>query len=121
MTFNLNKNINVDWGIEHPSYITSNLKVNLLDLSISWELFNILLPNYPKQHLVNIIKRLDSKNCILYISLGFWIDLHISCDSLIINHEQLHWSLFQGTLIGDYYYFDSNIFNRLCPVGPCLD
>ena len=28
LTFNLNKNLNVDWGIEHPSYITSNLKVN---------------------------------------------------------------------------------------------
>ena len=62
---NLNRNLEKDWGKDHQKYTKYNLKVDFLELSISWDKLNILAPVFPEGHFINSIKNIDSSNCIL--------------------------------------------------------
>ena len=54
---NLNRNLEKDLGKDHPKFIKYNLKVDFLELSISWDKFNILAHVFPAAHLINSIKK----------------------------------------------------------------
>ena len=114
---NLNRNLEKDWGKDHQQYIKYNLKVDLLELSISWDKFNILAPVFPEGHFINSIKNIDSSNCILEVSLALKIKLDAVCEEIRISFNSYDWELYQNINISKSHFIifghDRNIFEDL--------
>ena len=114
---NLNRNLEKDWGKDHQKYIKYNLKVDFLELSISWDKFNILAPVFPEGHFINSIKNIDSSNCILDVSLAFKIKLEAVCEEIRIGFDIYEWELYQNLNISKSHFilfrYDQNIFEDL--------
>ena len=114
---NLNRNLEKDWGKDHPKFIKYNLKVDFLELSISWDKFNILAPVFPEGHFINSIKNIDSSNCILEVSLALKIKLDVVCEEIMIGFDSYEWELYQNINISKSHFilfgYDRNIFEDL--------
>ena len=114
---NLNRNLEKDWGKDHQKYIKYNLKVDLLELSISWDKFNILAPVFPEGYFINSIKNIDSSNCILEVSLALKIKLDAVCEEIRISFNSYDWELYQNINISKSHFIifghDRNIFEDL--------
>ena len=114
---NLNRNLEKDWGKDHQKYIKYNLKVDFLELSISWDKFNILAPAFPEGHFINSIKNIDSSNCILEVSLALKIKLEAVCEEIRIGFDIYEWELYQNLNISKSHFiifgYDRNIFEDL--------
>ena len=114
---NLNRNLEKDWGKDHQQYIKYNLKVDLLELSISWDKFNILAPVFPEGHFINSIKNIDSSNCILEVSLALKIKLEAVCEEIRIGFDNYEWELYQNLNISKSHFilfeYGPNIFENL--------
>ena len=114
---NLNRNLEKDWGKDHQKYINYNLKVDFLELSISWDKLNILAPVFPEGHFINSIKNIDSSNCILDVSLAFKIKLEAVCEEIRIGFDIYEWELYQNLNISKSHFiifgYDRNIFEDL--------
>ena len=110
---NLNRNLEKDWGKDHQKYIKYNLKVDFLELSISWDKLNILAPVFPEGHFINSIKNIDSSNCILEVSLALKINLDVVCEEIRIGHDLYEWELYQNLNISKSHFilfgYDRNI------------
>ena len=114
---NLNRNLEKDWGKDHQKYIKYNLKVDFLELSISWDKLNILAPVFPEGHFINSIKNIDSSNCILEVSLALKIKLDAVCEEIRISFNSYDWELYQNINISKSHFiifgYDQNIFEDL--------
>ena len=114
---NLNRNLEKDWGKDHPKFIKYNLKVDFLELSISWDKLNILAPVFPEGHFINSIKNIDSSNCILEVSLALKIKLDAVCEEIRISFNSYDWELYQNLNISKSHFIifghDRNIFEDL--------
>ena len=114
---NLNRNLEKDWGKDHPKFIKYNLKVDFLELSISWDKLNILAPVFPEGHFINSIKNIDSSNCILEVSLALKIKLEAVCEEIRIGFDIYEWELYQNLNISKSHFiifgYDRNIFENL--------
>tara|TARA_Y100000782_G_scaffold26925_1_gene29934 strand:- start:153 stop:830 length:678 start_codon:yes stop_codon:yes gene_type:complete len=114
---NLNRNLEKDWGKDHPKFIKYNLKVDFLELSISWDKLNILAPVFPEGHFINSIKNIDSSNCILEVSLALKIKLEAVCEEIRIGFDIYEWELYQNLNISKSHFiifgYDRNIFEDL--------
>ena len=114
---NLNRNLEKDWGKDHPKFIKYNLKVDFLELSISWDKLNILAPVFPEGHFINSIKNIDSSNCILEVSLALKIKLDAVCEEISIGFDSYEWELYQNINISKSHFilfgYDRNIFEDL--------
>ena len=114
---NLNRNLEKDWGKDHPKFIKYNLKVDFLELSISWDKLNILAPVFPEGHFINSIKNIDSSNCILEVSLALKIKLEAVCEEIRIGFDIYEWELYQSLNISKSHFiifgYDRNIFEDL--------
>ena len=114
---NLNRNLEKDWGKDHPKFIKYNLKVDFLELSISWDKFNILAPVFPEGHFINSIKNIDSSNCIIEVSLALKIKLEAVCEEIRIGFDIYEWELYQNLNISKSHFIifghDRNIFEDL--------
>ena len=114
---NLNRNLGKDWGTDHQKYIKYNLKVDFLELSISWDKLNILAPVFPEGHFINSIKNIDSSNCILEVSLALKIKLDAVCEEIRIGFDIYEWELYQNLNISKSHFiifgYDRNIFEDL--------
>jgi len=114
---NLNRNLEKDWGKDHPKFIKYNLKVDFLELSISWDKLNILAPVFPEGHFINSIKNIDSSNCILEVSLALKIKLDAVCKEIRIGFDIYEWELYQNLNISKSHFiifgYDRNIFEDL--------
>ena len=114
---NLNRNLEKDWGKDHPKYIKYNPKVDFLELSISWDKLNILAPVFPEGHFINSIKNIDSSNCILEVSLALKIKLDAVCEEIRIGFDIYEWELYQNLNISKSHFiifgYDRNIFEDL--------
>ena len=114
---NLNRNLEKDWGKDHPKFIKYNLKVDFLELSISWDKLNILAPVFPEGHFINSIKNIDSSNCILEVSLALKIKLDAVCEEIRIGFDIYEWELYQNLNISKSHFiifgYDRNIFENL--------
>ena len=114
---NLNRNLEKDWGKDHQKYIKYNLKVDFLELSISWDKLNILAPVFPEGHFINSIKNIDSSNCILEVSLALKIKLDVVCEEIMIGFDSYEWELYQNINISKSHFilfgYDRNIFEDL--------
>ena len=114
---NLNDNLEKNWGEYHPKFTKDNLKVDLLDLSISWNKLNILAPVFREGHFINSLKNIDSSNCILEVSLAFKINLDAVCEEIRIGYDLFEWELYQNINISKSHFilfgYDRNIFEDL--------
>jgi len=114
---NLNHNIEKNWGEDHPKFTKNNLKVNFLELSISWIKLNILAPVFTEGHFINSIKNIDSSNCILEVSLVFKIKLDTVCEEIRIGFDNYEWELYQNLNISKSHFisfgYHRNIFEDL--------
>ena len=114
---NLNRNLEKDWGKDHPKFIKYNIKVDFLELSISWEKFNTVPPVFPEGHFINSIKNIDSSNCILEVSLALKIKLDVVCEEIRIGFDIYEWELYQNLNISKSHFiifgYDRNIFEDL--------
>ena len=114
---NLNRNLEKNWGKDHPKFIKYNLKVDFLELSISWDKFNILAPVFPEGHFINSIKNIDSSNCILEVSLALQIKLDAVCEEIRIGFDSYEWELYQNLNISKSHFilfeYGPNIFENL--------
>jgi len=114
LTENLNRNLEKNWGKDHPKFIKYNLKVDFLELSTSWDKFNILVPVLAQGHVINSIKNIDSSNCILEVSLALKINLDAVCEEIRIGFDLYEWELFQNLNISKSHFisfgYDRNIF-----------
>ena len=114
---NLNRNLEKDWGKDHPKFIKYNLKVDFLELSISWDKLNILAPVFPEGYFINSIKNIDSSNCILEVSLALKIKLDAVCEEIRIGFDSYEWELYQNINISKSHFilfgYDRNIFENL--------
>ena len=114
---NLNRNLEKDWGKDHPKFIKYNLKVDFLELSISWDKLNILAPVFPEGHFINSIKNIDSSNCILEVSLALKIKLDAVCKEIRIGFDIYEWELYQNLNISKSHFisfgYHRNIFEDL--------
>jgi len=114
---NLNRNLDRNWGNDHPIFIKYNLEVDFVGLFISWDKFNILTPVFSKGHFINSIKNIDSSNCILEVSLALKIKLNPECDEIRIGFDFYDWELYQNLNISKSHFIifedDRNIFEDL--------
>ena len=114
---NLNRNLEKDWGKDHPKFFKNNLKVDFLELSISWEKLNTVAPVFPEGHFINSIKNIDSSNCILEVSLALKIKLDVVCEEIMIGFDSYEWELYQNINISKSHFilfgYDRNIFEDL--------
>ena len=114
---NLNRNLEKDWGKDHPKFIKYNLKVDFLELSISWEKLNTVAPVFSEGHFINSIKNIDSSNCILEFSLALKIKLDVVCEEIMIGFDSYEWELYQNINISKSHFilfgYDRNIFEDL--------
>ena len=114
---NLNRNLEKDWGKDHQKYTKYNLKVDFLELSISWDKSNILAPVFPEGHFINSIKNIDSSNCILEVSLALKIKLDAVCKEIRIGFDIYEWELYQNLNISKSHFilfeYGPNIFENL--------
>ena len=117
MTEKLNRNLEKNWGKDHLKIIKNNLKVDFLELSISWFKFNILAPVFPKGHFINSIKSIDTSNCILELSLALKINLDAACEEIRIGFDLYEWELYRNLNISKSHFisfgYDRNIFEDL--------
>ena len=114
---NLNRNLEKNWGKDHPKFIKYNLKVDFLELSISWDKLNTEAPVFPEGHFINSIKNIDSSNCILEVSLAHKIKLDAVCDEIGIGFDSYEWELYQNINISKSHFilfgYARNIFEDL--------
>ena len=114
LSANMNHNLEKDWGKDHPKFIKYNLKVDFLELSISWDKLNILAPVFPEGHFINSIKNIDSSNCILEVSLTLKIKLDAVCEEIRIGFDSYEWELYQNLNISKSHFiiygYQQNIF-----------
>ena len=89
LTYNLNRNLNVDWGDNHPKFLKQGLNVDLLDLSVRWDYFNILFPNSETALILNALSNIQSSGCISKISLSLNYKIKIICNEIRTNLKKI--------------------------------
>ena len=85
LTYNLNQNLDVDWGENHPKFKKQNLNVDLLDLSVSWDYFNIVFHLDQGAHILNALSTIKSAGCISKIAFLMNIHIDINCNEISIE------------------------------------
>ena len=110
LTYNLNQNLDVDWGKNHPKFKKQNLNVDLLDLSVSWDYFNIVFPLAQGAHILNAITTIKSTSCISNITFSLNIHFDINCNEIRIEIKRNNWDKNEGLHISRSFFFERRVF-----------
>ena len=113
LTYNLNRNLDVDWGDSHPKFKKHNLNVDLLDLSVSWDYFNIFFPWNQGAHILNSLSTIKSAGCISNIAFSFSIHIDIKCNEIRIEMKRNDWDKNGGLYISRTFFSDRRLFDDL--------
>ena len=111
LTYNLNRNLDVDWGENHPKFKKQNLNVDLLDLSVSWDYFNIVFHLDQGAHILNALSTIKSTGCISNIAFSLNIHIDINCNEIMIEIKKNNWVKDGGLHISRNFYFERRIFD----------
>ena len=111
LTYNLNRNLDIDWGNDHPKFIKQNLNVDLLGMSISWDYFNIDFATSQGANILNAFSNIKSYDCISNIRLSLKIIIDINCNEIRINLKQNRWIKYGGLNISTTFFFVERVFN----------
>jgi len=113
LTYNLNRNLDVDWGDGHPKFKKQNLNVDLLDFSVSWDYFNIVFPWNQGAHILNALSTITSNGCISNIAFSFNIHIDIKCNEIRIEIKRNNWDKNGRLYISSTFFFDRRVFDDL--------
>jgi len=111
LTYNLNRNLNVDWGDDHPKFLKQRLNVDLLDLSVSWDYFNILFPKTETELILNALYNIQSSGCISKISLSLNFKINIFCNEIRIKLKKNKWTKYNKFHISRTFFFERRVFD----------
>ena len=111
LTYNLNRNLDVDWGDNNPKFKKQNLNVDLLDLSVSWDYFNIVFPLAQGAHILNALSTIESTVCISNIAFSFNIHIDINCNEIRIEIKRNNWAKIGGLHISRIFFFERRVFD----------
>ena len=111
LTYNLNQNLDVDWGGNHPKFKKQNLNVDLLDLSVSWDYFNIGFPLAQGAHILNALSTIKSTGCISNIAFSLNIHIDINCNEIRIEIKRNNWAKNGGLHISRTFFFERRVFD----------
>jgi len=111
LTYNLNRNLEVDWGNDHPEFKKQNLNVDLLGMSIRWDYFNIVFPSSQNTNLLNAFSSIKSSDCISNIRLSLKIIIDINCNQIRVSLKQNRWIKYGGLNISSSFFFVEKVFN----------
>ena len=113
LTNNLNRNLDVDWGDDNPKIIKQNMKVDLLDLSVKWDILDIVFANTQSSLILNSITRIQTNKCIAYISLLLNINIEMKCDEIRIDYEGNNWVKHGEMNISSTFFFERRVFDDI--------
>ena len=113
LTYILNRNLDVDWGDNHPKFKKQHLNVDLLDLSVSWDYFNIVFPLTQGAHILNALSTIKSTGCISNITLSLNIHIDINCNEIRIEIKRNKWTKQEGLHISRTFFFERTVFDDL--------
>jgi len=111
LTHNLNRNLEVDWGDNHPKFEKNKLKVDFLDLSVSWDYFNIVSPLNQGAHILVALSTIKSNGCISRITLLLNIHIDISCNEVRIEIKRNKWAKNGDLHISRTFFFERRVFD----------
>jgi len=89
------------------------LNVDLLDLSVSWDYFNILFPNTETALILNALSNIQSSGCISKISLSLNFKIKIICNEIRINLKKNKWTKYNKLHISRTFFFERRVFDDL--------
>ena len=113
LTYNLNRNLDVDRGEDHPKISKQNMKVDLLDLSVKWDKLNIVFANSQGSLILNSIKNIQTNKCTAYISLLLNIKIEMKCDEIRIDYEGNNWVKHGEMKISSTFFFERRVFDDI--------
>ena len=113
LTYNLNRNLDVDRGEDHPKISKQNMKVDLLDLSVKWDILNIVFANSQGSLILNSIKNIQTNKCTAYISLLLNIKIEMKCDEIRIDYEGNNWVKHGEMNISSTFFFERRVFDDI--------
>ena len=113
LTHNLNRNLDVDWGDDHPKITKQNMKVDLLDLSVKWDTLNIVLVKSQSALILNYISKMQAFKCITNISFMLNIQIEINCDEIRIDYKSNNWVSHDGMNISSTFFFERRVFDDI--------
>ena len=113
LTYNLNQNLDVDWGENHPKFKKQNLNVDLLDLSVSWDYFNIVFPLAEGAHILNALTTIKSTGCIANLALSLKFHIDINCNEIGIEIKRNNWNKNGRLNISRTFFFERRVFDDL--------
>ena len=113
LTHNLNRNLDVDWGDDHPKITKQNMKVDLLDLSVKWDTLNIVLVKSQSALILNYISKMQAFKCITNISFMLNIQIEIKCDEIRIDYKSNNWVSHGGMNISSTFFFERRVFDDI--------
>jgi hypothetical protein len=89
------------------------LNVDLLNLSVSWDYFNILFPNTETVLILNALSNIHSSDCISKISLSLNFKIKIICNEIRINLKKNKWTKYNKLHISRIFFFERRVFDDL--------
>ena len=87
------------------------MNVNLLDLSVSWDYFNILFPNTETELILNSLSNIQASGCILKVSLSHNLKINIICNEIRINLKKNKWTKYNKLHISRTFFFERRVFD----------
>ena len=111
LTYNLNRNLDVDWSDNHPKFKKQKLNVDLLDLSVSWDYFNIVFPLTQGEHILSALSTIKSTGCISNIALSLNIQIDINCNEIRVEIKRNKWTKNGGLHISRTFFFERRVFD----------
>ena len=112
LTYNLNRNLNVVWGDDHPKFTKQNLVVDFLDMSIGWDYFNILFPNTQTALILNALSNIQSIGCISKVTFLIDFRIDITCSEIRIDLKRNKWSKYGELHISRTFFFERRVFDN---------
>ena len=111
LTYNLNRNLDVDWGDNHPKFNKHNLNVDLFDMSVSWDYFNIVFPLAEGAHILNALTTIKSTGCIANLALSLKFHIDINCNEIGIEFKRNNWNKNGRLNISSTFFFERRVFD----------
>ena len=113
LTYNLNRNLDIDRGDDHPKFIKQNMKVDLLDLSVKWDIFSIVFTKSQSALILNSITKIQSNKCITNFSFLLKVQIEMKCDEIRINYKSNNWMKYGEMNISSTFFFERRVFDDI--------
>jgi len=113
LTYNLNRNLDIDWGDDHPKFTKQNMNVDLLDLAVKWDILNIVFTKSQSALILNSITKIQSNKCITNIAFLLNIQIEIKCDEIRIDYKNYNWVKHGEMNISSTFFFERQVFDDI--------